>query len=144
MGCLVAVHIADQREEFDARVSRRDLLDSYMVPFQACVEEGRVSGLMCSYNALNGVPTCADEWLLTDVARGEWGFDGYVTGDCGAAEFVFTRHHYTPTAEEAVGAMLRAGMDLDCGSFMVAHAAAALQAGTVTEAQTLARVLQRI
>ena len=44
-----------------------------MPPFQACVERGRVSGLMCSYNALNGVPACANEWLLSTVARGEWG-----------------------------------------------------------------------
>ena len=52
-------------------------VDSYMVPFQACVEEGSVSGLMCSYNAVNGVPTCADDWLLQTVARDQWQFDGY-------------------------------------------------------------------
>ena len=45
---------------------------------QACVERGRVSGLMCSYNAVNGVPSCANDWLLDDVARRQWGFDGCV------------------------------------------------------------------
>jgi beta-glucosidase-like glycosyl hydrolase len=49
-----------------------------MLPFQFCVEQGKVSGLMCSYNAVNGVPSCANHWLLTEVARDEWGFDGYV------------------------------------------------------------------
>lgn len=39
---------------------------------------GRVSGLMCSLNAVNGVPACADNWLLNEVARQDWGFDGYV------------------------------------------------------------------
>ena len=84
------------RENDDAAVTMQDLVDSYMLPFQACVEQGRVSGLMCSCefvrcmvpasfsglhidNALNGIPTCANDWLLKDVARGEWGFDGYIT-----------------------------------------------------------------
>lgn len=54
-----------------------------MLPFQFCVEQGKVSGLMCSYNAVNGVPSCANHWLLTEVARDEWGFDGYVrAGHC--------------------------------------------------------------
>jgi beta-glucosidase-like glycosyl hydrolase len=55
-----------------------------MAPFQDCVEQGKVSGLMCSYNAINGDPACANDWLLKDTARGEWGFDGYITSDCDA------------------------------------------------------------
>ena len=47
---------------------------------QACVEKGRVSGLMCSYNSVNGVPSCANDWLIKEIARGEWGFDGCVLG----------------------------------------------------------------
>ena len=43
------------------------------------LQKGRVSGLMCSYNAVNGVPSCANDWLLNEVAREEWGFDGYGT-----------------------------------------------------------------
>ena len=70
----------------------------------------------CSYNAVNGVPSCANPWLLETVARGEWGFDGYITTDCGAASDVFYRHHYTRTPEEAVGAILQAGTDLDCST----------------------------
>jgi beta-glucosidase-like glycosyl hydrolase len=70
-----------KRHNFDAIVSDQDLADSYLPAFQSCVEEGRVSGLMCSYNALNGVPTCADPWLLQTVARDAWEFDGYVTSD---------------------------------------------------------------
>ena len=48
-----------------------------MAPFQDCVEQGEVTGLMCSYNAINGIPACANNWLLEDVARGQWEFDGY-------------------------------------------------------------------
>ena len=64
------------REYFDANVTMQDLVDSYLPPFQACVEKGKVSGLMCSYNSLNGVPTCANDWLLKDLARESWGFQG--------------------------------------------------------------------
>ena len=64
----------------------QDLVDSYMLPFQACVEKGRVSSLMCSYNAVNGKPSCANKWLLKTVARDAWGFDGYITSDCGAVQ----------------------------------------------------------
>ena len=58
------------------------------------VERGKVSGLMCSYNSVNGVPSCANDWLLNDVARGEWGLDGYVTADCDADADVVYSHRY--------------------------------------------------
>ena len=119
------------REEFDADISAQDLVDSYMPPFQACVEEGGVSGLMCSYNAVNGVPSCASDWLLSTVARGEWGFDGYVTSDCDADNDVYFRHRYTDTAEESVAAVLRAGTDVDCGSFVPKYAPSALKKGAI-------------
>ena len=54
----------------------QDLVDSYLLPFQACVEKGHVSGLMCSYNAVNGVPSCANDWLLGTLLRESWQFDG--------------------------------------------------------------------
>ena len=69
------------RHDFDANVTMQDLVDSYMPAFQSCVQKGRVSGLMCSYNAVNGVHSCANKWLLQTVAREAWGFDGYVTAD---------------------------------------------------------------
>jgi len=121
------------RNEYDATVSVQDLMDSYMSPFQSCVELGRVTSLMCSYNAVNGVPSCANDWLLTQVARGEWEFDGYITSDCDADADVFNNHHYTSTPEEAVRAVLRAGTDVDCGDFVPTHAQSALQKGIITE-----------
>merc|ERR1740138_1475354 len=89
------------RHTIDESIPMQDLVDSYMKPFQACVEKGRVSSLMCSYNAINGVPACANDWLLSTVARGEWGFDGYITSDCDADSNVFFPHNYTATTEEA-------------------------------------------
>ena len=53
-------------------------------------------------NAINGVPTCADDWLLGTVARQTWGFEGYITSDCAAVGNVVSPHHYVKTNEEAV------------------------------------------
>ena len=111
-----------------------------MPPFQACVEKGRVTSLMCSYNAVNGVPSCANDWLLTTVAREAWHFDGYITSDCDADANVYNPHHYTTTPEETVRAVLRAGTDVDCTSFVGQHAAAALNQSLITEADIDARL----
>lgn len=118
----------------------QDLVDSYMAPFQTCVEEGRVSGLMCSYNAVNGVPSCANDWLLKEVARGDWGFDGYITSDCDADYDVFFRHNYTRTPEEAVRDVLRATTDVDCGGFVSQYAPSALKKGLISVANLDARI----
>jgi len=123
----------EDRQHVDTAVTMQDLIDSYMKPFQSCVEKGRVSGLMCSYNAVNGVPSCANDWLLTTVARENWGFDGYITSDCDADADVYNSHHYAATPEEAVRDVLRAGTDIDCTSFVPQHAQSALDKGVITE-----------
>jgi pre-mRNA-splicing factor SYF2/beta-D-xylosidase 4 len=106
------------RISIDVQVPEQDLVDSYLPSFQTCVEEGQVSGIMCSYNSVNGVPSCANEWLLKDLLRDSWQFDGYITADCDADQYVYGTHHYTATKEEAVAAILAAGADVDCGPFM--------------------------
>lgn len=58
------------------QVSKQDLQDTYDVPFKACVTEGKVASVMCSYNQVNGVPTCADPNLLKNTIRGEWHLNG--------------------------------------------------------------------
>ena len=58
------------------QVSQQDLADTYQPPFKSCVEQGKASGIMCAYNQVNGVPSCADRNLLTKTARGQWGFHG--------------------------------------------------------------------
>lgn len=124
--------IHHDRNHYNAEITQQDLVDSYMLPFQACVEKGRVSGLMCSYNAVNGVPSCANDWLLNQVARGDWGFDGYVTSDCDADNDVVFSHHYTDIPEQGVQDVLRAGTDVDCGGFVGKYIANATATGYVT------------
>ena len=70
-------------------------------------------GIMCSYNSINGVPSCASKDMQTEMLRGQWGFEGYVVGDSDTVKFIHTQHHYTATAAGAVQAALAAGTDLE-------------------------------
>ena len=95
---------------------------------------------MCSYNAVNGKPTCADSWLLQTIARDAWGFDGYIVSDCAAVSNVVAPHHYVQTAAEAAAVTLRAGMDIACATFMSRHGMAAYRQGLIDEALIDARL----
>jgi beta-glucosidase-like glycosyl hydrolase len=75
------------------------------------------------------VPSCANDGLLTDVARGEWGFDGYITSDCDADGDVIGAHHYlNHTEQQGVADILHAGTDVDCGGNIGQYAQSALDA----------------
>ena len=74
------------RHTVDANISLYDLYSTYLPAFKASVIDGGAAGVMCSYNAINGVPSCANKWLLAEVLRDEWKFRGYVTSDSGAGE----------------------------------------------------------
>ncbi|RHZ06024.1 hypothetical protein DYB26_003883, partial [Aphanomyces astaci] len=114
------------RHSLDANVTAQDLADTYLVAFEACVTQGHVSCIMCSYNAVNGVPSCADSHFLTHVVRHTWKFDGYIVSDCGAVYDVLWHHRYTHTAAETCAATLEAGMDINCGDFVQLNLPAAL------------------
>jgi len=104
------------RHNFDAKISNYTLADSYFPAFKASVTEGGALGVMCSYNAVNGVPTCANSFL-NGVLRGEWNFSGYITSDTGAVADIYEQHKYVATGEEATCAALRdGGTDMDSGA----------------------------
>ncbi|KAF1794773.1 Glycoside hydrolase family 3 [Phytophthora cactorum] len=60
------------RHRNNAMVTKQDQADTYFPAFEDCVKRGHVSSIMCSYNAVNGIPSCADKGLLTDLVRGQW------------------------------------------------------------------------
>lgn len=122
------------RMEFNAVISQRDLQETYLPAFKSCVTEGGVSSLMCSYNAVNGMPSCVNDELMHDLARTEWGFEGYITGDCAAVGNVFERFHFQNHSEaEVVLDVLSANVDIDCGGFLPKHIIEAVQSGVVPE-----------
>ncbi|XP_023514278.1 beta-D-xylosidase 1-like [Cucurbita pepo subsp. pepo] len=122
------------RYHFNAKVSKQDLEDTYNVPFKACVVEGKVASVMCSYNQVNGKPTCADPDLLKNTIRGTWGLDGYIVSDCDSVGVMYDNQHFTRTPEETAAYTIKAGLDLDCGPFLAVHTAAAVGRGLLKEA----------
>ena len=113
-----AVHSGPEkdRHSFDARVSPRDLWETYLPAFKACVMEGQAASVMGAYNRTNGEPCCASKTLLGDILRGEWGFQGYVVSDCGAIDDIYLNHRVALTAEEAAALAVTNGCDLNCGT----------------------------
>jgi len=114
-----AVHSGPEpmRHFADVDVSKHDELDTYEAAFRAAVVEGHAGSVMCAYNAINGQPACANEFLLQDQLRGKWGFQGYVVSDCGAVRDIFTGHRYRATQPESSAISLERGMDNECYDF---------------------------
>ncbi|KAG6731662.1 hypothetical protein I3842_01G140200 [Carya illinoinensis] len=121
------------RLHFNARVSKQDLEDTYNVPFEACVLEGKVASIMCSYNQVNGKPTCVDPNLLKGIVRGEWHLNGYIVSDCDSVQVLYEKQHYTASPEEAAADSIKAGLDLDCGNFLAVHTEQAVRRGLLSE-----------
>ncbi|MGD0646550.1 MAG: glycoside hydrolase family 3 C-terminal domain-containing protein [Acidobacteriaceae bacterium] len=114
-----AVHSGPEstRHMADVDVSRHDQVDTYEPAFRAAVVEGKAGSVMCAYNAINGQPACANQYLLQDLLRGSWSFQGYVVSDCGAVRDIFNGHHYRPTQPQASAISLERGMDNECVDF---------------------------
>jgi beta-glucosidase len=111
-----AVHSGPEptRHFADIDVSKHDQLDTYTPAFRAAVVEGHANSVMCAYNAINGQPACANEFLLQHTLRGAWHFQGYVVSDCDAVRNIFRDHHYRPTQPQASAVSLLRGMDNEC------------------------------
>ena len=75
-----------RRFSVSANVSERTLREIYLAPFETVIKESKPWTVMCSYNRINGVHSSQNKWLLTDVLRDEWGFDGLVMSDWGAVD----------------------------------------------------------
>ncbi|CAN1156156.1 Probable beta-D-xylosidase 5 [Linum perenne] len=121
------------RFHFDAKVTKQDMEDTYQPPFRSCVEEAHVSSVMCSYNRVNGIPTCADPELLKGVVRGQWNLNGYIVSDCDSIEVYYNSIHYTATPEDAVALALKAGLNMNCGDFLSKYTENAVSSKKIDE-----------
>lgn len=122
------------RFHFNALVTKQDIEDTFDVPFKMCVTDGNVASVMCSYNQVNGVPTCADPNLLKGTIRSQWGLDGYIVTDCDSVGVYYDTQHYTSTPEAAAADAIKAGVDLDCGPFLAVYTQGAVNQGLINEA----------
>ena len=109
---FVANNEENRRLGGSATVDDVSLREYYFPAFRAAIEEGKATSVMGAYNALNGVPCCANSFLLNDVLRGEWGFEGVVISDGSAIDKLYTHHKYVPTLEEGAALALKAGCDM--------------------------------
>eukprot|EP01063_Lacrimia_lanifica_P022451 TRINITY_DN30039_c0_g1_i1.p2 TRINITY_DN30039_c0_g1~~TRINITY_DN30039_c0_g1_i1.p2 ORF type:complete len:774 (+),score=280.51 TRINITY_DN30039_c0_g1_i1:46-2367(+) len=128
------------RYAFDAVINKQDEADTYLPQFHSCVTTANVSSLMCSYNSVNGTPSCMNGGAMNDLARGAWGFDGYITSDCGAVEFI-TVPRFKDGPLGAVRDTLGAGMDIDCGPLFRYGGVEASVAAGVTPIASVDRAL---
>ena len=111
-----AVHSGPEadRHGFDAIANPHDLFETYLPAFEKTVKAG-VTGVMGAYNRTNGEPCCAHSYLLGEILRKQWEFDGYVVSDCGAIKDIYSDHHFVETKAEAAAVALKNTCDLNCG-----------------------------
>ena len=131
-----AVHSGPEaiRHSFDAIASPKDMEETYLRAFEACVRDAKVESVMGAYNRVNGEPSCGSRRLLVDILRGKWGFEGHVVSDCGAINDFHTGHFVTNTPAESAALAVKMGCDLNCGS-IYAHLMSAYEQGLVSEAE---------
>jgi beta-glucosidase len=96
-----------------AHLPERELRDVYLRPFEAAVRDAGVASIMNGYHELDGIPCGADDWLLDEVLRREWGFDGTVVSDYFAVKQLFEYHHVAGGPSEAAVTALTAGIDVE-------------------------------
>ena len=135
-----AVHSGPERlrHSFDAKASKKDMEETYLPAFRKAVDAG-VAGVMGAYNRTNGEPCCASETLISDILRGQWGFEGYFVSDCGAINDIYAGHKTVDSVAQAAAAALNAGCDLNCGD-AYQHLIEAYEQDLITEEQITAAV----
>jgi len=112
-----AVHSGPEpsRHVFDAKVSERDLRETYLPAFRTLVVDGGVYSVMGAYNRFRGEACCASPFL-SGILRNEWGFKGYIVSDCWAIADIWQYHKIAKDEAEAAAMAVKTGTDLECGN----------------------------
>jgi beta-glucosidase len=119
-----------------ADIGRRTLLQMYLPQYRAAIRDANAQVVMASYNEIDGIPSHANRWLLTDLLRKQWGFQGVVVGDYEGIEQLMSLHHVAGTLTDAAALALHAGVDDDMpDGEAFATLPQALAAGKVNQAE---------
>jgi beta-glucosidase len=131
-----AVHSGpeESRHRFNALPTERDFRETYLPGFKALVETGKVEAVMCAYNRTYDQPCCGSPYLLEEILRNDWGFQGHVVSDCWALDDIWARHKVVEKRQEAAAMAVKAGVNLNCG-YIYQHLSDALKDSLVTEAE---------
>jgi beta-glucosidase len=118
-------------------VGEREARTTFLFPFEKAVREGGAKGIMAAYHELDGIPCASNKWLLTDVLRKEWGFDGFVLSDLGAIKMTLDTHKTARDTTHALAESLKAGLNMQFYDFshpgLTAAVKEALSTGLLTE-----------
>ncbi len=108
-----AVHSGPEavRHEFNAVATKKDMEETYLPAFKACVQEAGVEAVMGAYNRTNGEPCCGSPTLMKEILRDGWGFQGHYVSDCWAILDFHENHMVTNTMEESAALALKSGCD---------------------------------
>ena len=139
-----AVHSGPEssRHYFDAQIGDKDLWETYLPQFEACIIEAGAYSIMGAYNCVNGEPCCASPLLLEKILREEWEFEGYVVSDCWAIVDIYAHHKVVDTPAAAAALAVNNGCDLNCGS-TYPYLLQAVEQGLISE-ETIDRAVARL
>jgi beta-glucosidase-like glycosyl hydrolase len=106
----------------DYNISMYDLFDTYLPQYEMGMVQGGATGVMCSYNAVNGIPACANDYLLNKILRQRWNrSDAHVTTDCGAVNNLRGKPIQAADEAQAAAMALMNGADIEMGSTLFVH-----------------------
>jgi beta-glucosidase len=140
---FIANNEEERRHTGSSDVDMRSLFEYYLPAFHQAIVEGKAYSIMGAYNELNHVPCNANTFLLTDLLRSNWDFEGYVVSDCGAINDMVSGHHFFKTGAEAAAGSILAGCDLNCGGEYRQYLQEALDKGLL-EVKDLDCALERV
>ena len=130
-----AVHSGPESERhfFNANVNQRDLWETYLPAFEDLVVDANVYSVMGAYNRVNGESASASNYLLQEILRDKWGFNGYVVSDCGAINDIHANHKIVKTPEESAALGVITGCDLNCGGIYQKYLLESVTLGLISE-----------
>ena len=111
---FVANNVEKRREFSHSLVRDVDLYEYYFPAYKTCIIDEEATGVMTGLNGVNGTPCSANNWLVNDVLRKEWGFKGYVIADWAAIQGLEKRMRFAKSQEEAAAMAVKAGIDQEC------------------------------
>ena len=115
-----------------ANYAERILREELFAPFEAVVREGKIGTVMASYNEINGVPSHINTWLLKELLRDEWGFEGFVASDGWGVDDLYRLHFVAEGEADAAEKAFTSGVDIELGRCF-RHLEQSVQAGRISE-----------
>ena len=136
-------YAAGGRDSNYSDTSERTMREVYLKPFEACFKEGGALSVMAAYNSWEGVPCSANDRLLTEILRDEWGFEGFVVSDYWGVEGVHEAHKLVDSYHKAEAVCLKAGLDVNLPHSCYEKLRKAYDEGLITE-EDLDRAVLRV